>query len=257
MSYRVFVFDIDNTLTSRLDGHFVESAVEALRELRKKGHKVVIASGRMPKTATQLAENGIEYDYFIGATDQIVTDNKYNVLYRQCFSEDLFERISEYCRQNGCGYFWKMDDCSYIVENNSTIDNIFNTYRSKTAFSKPENSRAYGGALVTEPEKKELFVKEFGAETDTVDGGAGIYDVNLKNVSKRDGLRELLRILGISREECMAFGDSENDLELLQYAGLGIAMGDGLEVCRQQADYVTAETYNDGIKKALKRFKVL
>ncbi|MBQ1522269.1 MAG: HAD family phosphatase, partial [Erysipelotrichaceae bacterium] len=129
MSYRVFVFDIDNTLTSRLDGHFVESTVESLRELRKKGHKVVIASGRMPKTATQLADNGIEYDYFIGATGQIVTDNQFNVLWSQCFSDDLFERISEYCRQNGYGYFWKMDDCSYIVVNNSTIDNIFNTYR--------------------------------------------------------------------------------------------------------------------------------
>ena len=257
MSYRVFVFDIDNTLTSRLDGHFVESAVESLRELRKKGHKVVIASGRMPKTAIQLAANGIEYDYFIGATGQIVTDKEFNVLYRRCFSEDLFERISEYCRQKGYGFFWKMDDCSYIVENNSAIDKIFSTYKSKTALSKPENERAYGGALVTEPENRDLFVKEFGAETDTVDGGAGIYDVNLKNVSKRDGLRELLRILNVSRDECMAFGDSENDLELLEYAGMGIAMGVGLEICRQKADYVTAETYNDGIKKALKRFNIL
>lgn len=257
MSYRIFVFDIDNTLTSSLDGNFVESTVESLKQLRRKGYKVVIASGRTPRSATQLAANGIEYDYFIGANGHMVSDNQLNVLWSTHFSRDLCERITEYCREREYGLFWKMDDCSYIVVNNSTIDLIFNTYRSKTVCEEPEEGNVYGGALVTEPENKERFVREFSDEVDCVDGGAMIYDINLKNVSKRDGLRELLRILGISREECMAFGDSENDLEILEYAGMGIAMGDRQEACRQKADYVTAETYNDGIKKALKSFNIL
>ena len=257
MSYRLFLFDIDNTLTSSLDGRFVRSAVEALKQLRRKGFKVVIASGRTPQSATQLAANGIEYDYFIGANGHLIADSNANVMWCRYFSQDLYERISQFCLKNGYGFFWKLDDCSYIVVNNSTIDLIFDTYRSKTVFSEPEGAKAYGGALVTEPENKEAFVREFENEVDCVDGGAMVYDINLKNVSKRDGLIELLMILGISRDECMAFGDSENDLEILEYAGMGIAMGDRQEICLQKADYVTEKTYNDGIEKALKRFNVL
>ena len=60
MSYRVFIFDIDNTLTSSRDWKFVPSAVQALKQLREKGHIVVISSGRTPKAAVMLAQNGIE-----------------------------------------------------------------------------------------------------------------------------------------------------------------------------------------------------
>ena len=251
MSYSVFIFDIDNTLTSSLDWHFVESGVESLRKLREKGHTVVISSGRTPQAAVMLKPNGIEYDYFVGANGHMVTDGNDKVLWSTHIDKEVYHKINDYCLKNNVGFFWKLEECSYIVVNNDSIDTIFNTYRSKTVNEEPENCHPFRGALVCSPEDKEKFETVFGKDVDIVDGGAMIYDVNIKGVSKKDGIRELLRIIGKDRDECMAFGDSSNDIEMLEYVGCGIAMGDGRKECREAADYVTDKTYEDGIKKAL------
>ena len=257
MSYRVFIFDIDNTLTSSRDWNFVPSAMEALKQLRKKGHTVVISSGRTPKAAVMLEKNGIEYDYFVGANGHLVADGQGNILWSVRFDRELCDRIDEFCIRNDMGYFWKLEDCSYITVNHENIDKIFELYKSKTVTERPDDFSPFGGALVTSAEKARQFEKEFSEDTDCVDGGALIYDILLKGVSKKDGIRELLKILNASREECMAFGDSLNDLEMLEYAGMGVAMADGQKEALEKADYITAETYNDGIKKALEYFGVL
>ena len=257
MNYKVFIFDIDNTLTSSRDWQFVPSAIESLKQLREKGYTVVISSGRTPGAAVMLDSNGIEYDYFVGANGHMVTDGQKNVLWETHFDIDLCDRIDRFVRDHDMGYFWKLNDCSVITVNNETIDKIFTLYRSKTVRERPDLFVPFGGALVTEPENEELFVKEFSDEIDSVNGGALTYDILLKGISKKDGIRELCRILNVSKEECMAFGDSANDVEMMQYVGMGIAMGDGRQACKDAADYITAETYNDGIKKALKYFGIL
>ena len=256
MSYKVFIFDIDNTLTSSRDWQFVPSAVRALKQLREKGYTVVISSGRTPGLAVMLDEADVEYDYFVGANGHMVADSHRNVLWETHFDPELCERIERFVRKHDMGFFWKFTEGPYIVVNNETIERIFSVYHCH-GIEKPAPFLTVGGAMVTEPEKERMFFEEFKQEIDSVNGGALIYDILRKGVSKKDGIRELLRILNVSREECMAFGDSANDVEMLEYAGKGIAMGDGREACRKAADYVTAETYNDGIEKALKYFGIL
>ena len=256
MKYKVFIFDIDNTLTSSRDWQFVPSAVAALKELRSRGYTVVISSGRTPGLAVMLAEAGIEYDYFVGANGHMVADGKRNVLWAKYFDSDLCERIERYVREHDLGFFWKLTEGPHVIVSNETIERIFSVYHVSSV-EKPQPFMTFGGAMVTEPEKERMFFEEFKQEIDSVNGGALIYDILIKGVSKKDGIRELCRILNVSREECMAFGDSANDVEMLEYAGLGIAMGDGRAACRNAADYVTAETYNDGIEKALKYFGIL
>ena len=62
---------------------------------------------------------------------------------------------------------------------------------------------------------------------------------------------------GIKAEETIAFGDAENDLEMLKFAGIGVAMGNGEEQVKAQADYVTADVDDDGIAKALRHFGLI
>ena len=71
------------------------------------------------------------------------------------------------------------------------------------------------------------------------------------------GIQRYLKLLGIKREEIIAFGDAENDLEMIRYAGIGVAMGNGEEAVKAVADYVTADIDDDGIEKALKHFKLI
>ena len=64
-------------------------------------------------------------------------------------------------------------------------------------------------------------------------------------------------MLNIDPEDVMAFGDSENDIEMLQMAGTAVVMGDGMEKAKAVADYIAEPTYADGIMKTLKKFGVL
>ncbi len=86
------------------------------------------------------------------------------------------------------------------------------------------------------------------------------YVVNVleaSEVSKSIAAEKVLDYLKISREDTMAFGDGENDVDLLAYAGIGIAMGNGGERIKQSADYVTLRASEDGVTHALKQFKIL
>ena len=71
------------------------------------------------------------------------------------------------------------------------------------------------------------------------------------------GMQKMLERFGLRREECMAFGDGANDIEMLQYAGLGIAMGNGDDEVKRAADYVTDAVDADGIVNALRHFGLL
>ena len=85
----------------------------------------------------------------------------------------------------------------------------------------------------------------------------GGMDVIAKGGGKVSGIQEYLNAAGISREEIIAFGDGENDIEMLRFAGIGVAMGNAVDGAKAAADYVTADIDDDGIEKALKHFGLI
>ncbi len=74
------------------------------------------------------------------------------------------------------------------------------------------------------------------------------------SVSKAEGLRIAAGYCGVSREEIMAVGDNYNDLDMLLYAGLGVAMGNAPEAVRRSAAFVTLSNEEDGVAEAIERF---
>lgn len=74
------------------------------------------------------------------------------------------------------------------------------------------------------------------------------------NISKGAALRPLLKELGIRPEEVMAVGDAENDLEMIQLVGIGVAMGNAIDTLKGAADYVVASNDEDGVAEAIERF---
>ena len=71
------------------------------------------------------------------------------------------------------------------------------------------------------------------------------------------GIQRYLDVLGIQPEEIIAFGDAENDLEMIRFAGIGVAMGNAEEPVKAIADFVTADIDDDGIEKALKHYNLI
>ena len=79
-------------------------------------------------------------------------------------------------------------------------------------------------------------------------------EIYVPGISKQVGIEYVARRLGVKQEETMAVGDHLNDIEMLRWAGVGVAMGNALpEVCAA-ADYVTSSFQKDGVARAIERF---
>ena len=79
-------------------------------------------------------------------------------------------------------------------------------------------------------------------------------EITPKNISKGSGLKELCNFLKIDIAESVAVGDAPNDTEILQTAGLAVAMGNATAEIKKIADFVTADNDNDGVAVAIEKF---
>ena len=75
-----------------------------------------------------------------------------------------------------------------------------------------------------------------------------------KGIDKAQSLAVLLKEIGLTREEMIAIGDGFNDLSMIQYAGLGIAMANAQEVVKENADFITLSNEEDGVAYAAEKF---
>lgn len=79
-------------------------------------------------------------------------------------------------------------------------------------------------------------------------------EVNAAGVNKGKALVRLGKLLGISREEIMAFGDGANDLDMMKEVGIGVAMDNGKEEIKEAADYIAASNDEDGVARFLEEY---
>lgn len=82
-------------------------------------------------------------------------------------------------------------------------------------------------------------------------------DVINVNNSKAVGIQSILDHFGLTPAECIAFGDGENDLEMLQYCGIGVAMGNSRDAVKAHADYVTTTVDDEGVLNALQSLSII
>ena len=258
MKYRAFVFDVDGTLTNMKTGKVVASAAEAIENLQEKGYPVILATGRPVHFMMAVEAAGIKPDYYVASNGHLIARKDGSTLYQELFDRNLYDEINSFCLENDLGLFWKFEDCCYVYNDHPFMEKIFAGSRAYAyGFNPNKEALPNSGALVGVEKDRQLFMSRFAGRLECVDGGFMLFDINKLNVSKKNGLEYLLKVLGIDRKEIMAFGDSENDIEMIDYAGMGVVMGDGFDICKQHADYIAEETYNDGIMKTLKHFSII
>ncbi len=261
---RIAVFDIDGTLFHNPSKTFPDSTIRAIESLRKRGTTIVIASGRPVSANKTLAKHGIKAHYMIGNNGATVIKTDDQTLLRTIrFNPDFVARVSTYCEAQQIGLMWKsstheyiyVDDPVFIPFSKQTQDTgVTWEFATRAAHTQETPS---GGCIFSTPEKIASFTQVFRNDCFLAPITTQAADLLSYDVTKAAGLHFLLDHLGFSADECFAIGDNHNDIEMIQLAGLGVAMGNADPILKDQADYITTDILDNGIANALAHFGLL
>lgn len=254
---KAIFFDVDGTLLSHELGLVPESTRAALRQLRRQGIKIFMATGRHTTEFEDLPLEGMEFDGYIILNGQICLDQNMNIIsQKEIHREDSKKLLME---------FEKKEIPVMIIEKDRMYINKINdrVRIAQQAVSTPvPKLEKYQGDKISQfvIYMEEVAAKELLKHLPHCKMSCWNpygFDIIPREGGKVSGIEEVLDYYGIPREETMAFGDGENDMDMLQYAGIGVAMGNADNEVKQCADYVTDDVSNDGICKALYHFQVI
>lgn len=260
---KAIFFDIDGTLVSFRTHEIPDSTRYALKELQKKGIKLFIATGRSPVQIDFLKENTeFSFDGYITMNGQYCY-NQEGVIREQALErEDLIALLPYLEEHPEIGSSFVELDYVYFDRLTDRIQAMWDGL-GKTApklnFDTPsrvKEQKTYQLSSYIREEEEEEFLKHM-PNCKSARWHETFTDIIPKDGGKTAGIQAVLEHYGIKKEECMAFGDGGNDKDMLQYAGIGIAMGNATEDVKQVADYVTKDIDEDGILHGLQQFHVL
>ena len=251
---KAIFFDVDGTLLSHTDGRVPQSTQTAFSRLRKKGIKLFAATGRHMLELEQLPLPPLVFDGYVTLNGQLCLDAEGTLLYDAPIRHnDVIQMISLFeARQL---------PIMIIEKNRMYINHVTEPVeRAQRAISTPvPEVGVYSGGRVYQ-----FIVYDQNGEADQLlkrlpdckmsRWNQYAVDIIPKDGGKVAGIRYILERLGIGFNEIAAFGDGENDIDILHCAGVGIAMGNANECVKQQADYVTDSVDQDGLARALDHF---
>lgn len=236
-------FDVDGTLLPKYHHQIPRETVDALERLRRNGNKVVLCTGR---GSEELDFTDFRFDGYILLNGQLCLDEKMEPYFENPITgEDLTELIR---------LFQEKKVPVVLTERNRVYMNFHNEYVRKVSEEisiAPHPIAEYkGDAIYMATVYAQEKMKIGSLRADRWHGWA--FDAYPDGGGKAKGMREFCRKYGIELADTVAFGDAENDVEMVWCAGIGIAMGNGYESVKAAADYIADDSEKGGIEKALK-----
>lgn len=266
MAYEILVLDIDGTLTNSRK-EISEKTLEAILKIQERGHKVVLASGRPTPGILPLAyklrlpEYGGYILSFNGA--KIINCKTNEIIFQKVLPREIIPELHAAAMKNQVGIITYKDNCiitdmetDEFMEKEALINGI--------SIKKVGNFPAYidfdvNKCLMTGPgsrlEQVEVIMREeFGSRISVYRSEPFFLELMPQNIDKAYSLGKLLEFLGLSKEQMISCGDGYNDLSMIQYAGMGVAMANAQEVVKKAADYITLSNDEDGVAHVIREF---
>ena len=258
MNRKLIAFDIDGTLLDS-NKEILPSTLEVIKALRAAGHLVTLATGRSFKLTEELiGELGFEnYILFNGAAAFI----DHELVYSNTLDKAELDRLTAVLDQEKIDViFHSLTDAKrrsdQYEERTLAAMQSFNSYVPEVETDFYQNNPIHQAIVFYNETEKELFENQFPAFR-FVRWHENSVDVVPNNGSKANTLMALAEKYQIPREDVIAFGDGDNDIEMLAAVGLGIVMGNASDEVKSYGDYVTDTNDADGIWKAAKEFKLI
>lgn len=260
MKIKAVALDLDGTLLNSKK-EITENNLNILREFYKKGVEILIVTGRMYSAVVPIVKQLNLPITVICYNGGKVVDTKYNkILMENFLCTSTIEKLIKLSRELNIHLnIYQNED--WFVEN---INRWETKLYEKNISMKPVEINF--NHLQLDKIIKTLFIgkddclnklklqleKQFDNIHITSSQNNYLEILN-KNINKGAILEKILKLKGLNISDCVAFGDADNDIEMLTMAGYGVAMGNANENIKQITDYVTDTNDGDGIYKFLKK----
>lgn len=266
MAKKALVLDIDGTLTNS-QKEITPNTKAAIQNLMERGGKVILASGR-PTPGMRRYEKELELEKFGGYLlsfngARIVDCVSGEVVYQRILPLTLLPGLYRFAKENGCGLITYLGDeviSAFPADEYVKIEARINglPIREVENFLEFVDFDINKCLMTAPPEVAEGLEKELQEKYGDV---ASIYrsepyfiEIMPQNVDKATSLDKMLPVISVNREETVCCGDGFNDISMIRYAGVGVAMGNAQQVVKEAADYITATNDEDGLIEVINKF---
>lgn len=256
---KIIFFDIDGTL---IDHNLImsDSTRKAIEQARTEGNVCMINTGRTYRMVGEYLKDWVEFDGCLCGCGTMITYRGKELLH-QTFTREESLRIMEGLDRYGIDVILEGKFNNFMHDTEHMHTDLFKKYAVNF---KDMGYGAYEEAaeqfdkfycyIGEDPYRREFF-EEFKDLLDYIDREKGFFEIVPKGFSKASGISFMSEYLSVPMEDTVAIGDSNNDLSMLQAAGLAIAMGNSSKDVLAAADYVTTDVDKDGIWNALSWIK--
>ncbi len=264
---KVIFLDIDGTIRD-FDGIVLDSAVEAVHKARKNGHEVFLNTGRLYCRIEKKIRD-IGFDGVIASSGGYIEYHGERIGHKYFTQLAYIELMKDLLEQH-CVVEMGNNKESYVLQENwddyckiyTDLCELLGVDESEALMARPVES------LLEVPDVEQLIVfsrdevsrdilSKWGYSFHITHLGlpykerwAG--EITPNYITKAEAIRQILRVTECGREDAVAIGDGDNDIEMLRFAGTGVAMGNGSSWVKEIADYVTAPINEDGLWKAFR-----
>ncbi|MBP8850052.1 MAG: HAD family phosphatase [Breznakibacter sp.] len=266
MKYKLLVLDLDGTLTNSKKEMSARTK-ETLIKAQERGITIVLASGRPTYGIVPLAEELELAKYggyilsFNGGT--IINWKTKEVIHESVISSEKLPLLHDIAVQN------EVEIISYQNENiiSEAPENEYVKYEAFLNKMSIKEVKSFSEAIqfpvpkcliVGNPEKLVLLEKEmngiFGYEMSIYRSEPFFLELMPSNIDKAQSLQKLLLYTGNTREEMIACGDGFNDLSMIKFAGMGVAMANAQPAVKEASDFITLSNEEDGVAHVVELF---
>lgn len=255
---RLVITDLDGTLLNQ-HSQISDETKEAVKKLTEKGIDFAIATGRGIGSIRVFKERlGIDI-YSICNNGANIYDKNENLIFERIMDETMVEKIIMFFRERGISYNGFYKDNIFTDEGTKesivTLETGYNLVQLKDCKKFPVMTKMI---VKDDPEIIKALCddlrKEFSDIVDVTISQPRCVDIVHKDCSKGKGIKMISEKLNIPVSEIMAFGDGENDFDMLQVVGHPVVMENGLEMLKEKIKNIAPKNTENGVAQYLEKY---
>lgn len=274
MNTKYVFLDVDGTLVN-FNGEVPESTIRALTEAQKNGHKMVLCTGRQKSQIYPSLIENIKFDGIIASAGAYIElDGK--IVFASRPTKEKLDFIIDFFEDNDIPFCLQTDHAIYLREAN--LKRICDFMKERGSTDALINS-VIGNVVFTDNPKDCSYVEKIAYYNSPFDidevrrilgdyfhvvgyslgkvGNASYGEITFAGINKATGIKKFMETVDAPISDSIAVGDSENDLEMLEFAGISVCMGNGYDKAKARADFITTDIDDDGIYNAFKHLNLI